>query len=113
MSKMQPITIALIIAVCTLAGAVPALAARAVIVESTTVRSGPGSDYRSLGRLRSGDRVAVNRCSSSRRWCHITSGRTRNGWVRSRSLDRIQGSRSGSRSGICFFGRRGEICLNR
>ena len=91
----------------------PAHAARAVVSESTTVRSGPGSDYRSLGRLRAGDRVTVNRCASSRRWCHVSSRRTSNGWVRSRSLDRISGSRPGGREGICFFGRRGEVCINR
>ncbi len=97
----------------TLMGAAPAYAARAVLIESATVHSGPGSNYRSIGRVRSGDRVTVNRCASSRRWCHISSPRTRNGWVRSRSLENIRGGRPGGSSGICFFGARGEICLNR
>jgi len=113
MSKIQPMAIGLFIAACTLVGAGPALAARAVVVESTTVRSGPGSDFRSLGRVRAGDRVTINRCSGSRRWCHINSRRTRDGWVRSRALDRIGGGRSSNRGGICFFGRRGEVCINR
>lgn len=111
MSKIRPMAIGLFIAACTLVGAGPALAARAVVVESTSVRSGPGSNYRSLGRVRSGDRVTINRCSGSRRWCHINSPRTRNGWVRSQALDRIGRGGSNRRGGICFFGRRGEICI--
>jgi uncharacterized protein YraI len=97
----------------TFAGILSAEAARAVVASSTSVRSGPSSDYRVIGRLRSGDRVNVTRCARSHRWCHVQSRNTRNGWVRSRDLDRIRGSRPGSPStGICFFGRRGQICLN-
>lgn len=96
------------------AGTLPVEAARAVVAESTNVRSGPGSSNRVVGRVRSGDRVNITRCDRSHRWCHIETRRTRNGWVRSWYLDRVSGSRPGNRSsGICFFGRRGEVCVNR
>ncbi len=95
-------------------GTLSAEAARAVVAESTNVRSGPGSSNRVIGRVRSGDRVNITRCDRSHRWCHIEARNTRNGWVRSWYLDRVSGSRPGDRSsGICFFGRRGEICVNR
>lgn len=90
----------------------PAEAARAVVTGNVSVRSGPGPDHRVVGRLRTGERVNVTRCASSRRWCHVQSRRTRDGWVNSRSLDRVRGGprRTG---GICFFGARGEICIGR
>ncbi len=94
-------------------GIAPAEAARAVVVDSTSVRSGPGSDFRTVGRLRAGDRINVTRCDSSRRWCHVESRHTRSGWVRSRDIDHIRGSAPGRPGGICFFGRRGEVCLSR
>ncbi len=95
-------------------GTLSAEAARAVVTGNTLVRSGPGSDYRVIGRLRSGDRVNITRCARSHRWCYVQARQTRNGWVRSWDLDRVSGSRPGNRStGICFFGRNGEICLNR
>ncbi|WP_425537766.1 SH3 domain-containing protein [Pseudaminobacter soli (ex Li et al. 2025)] len=91
---------------------VPVEAARAVVTGSVDVRSGPGPHHRVVGRLRAGERVNVTRCASSRRWCHVQSRRTRDGWVNSRFLDRVRGGpkRSG---GICFFGARGQICLGR
>lgn len=113
MRDLRLLSVCLMGAIVGFSGVGQAHAARAVVGESTTVRSGPGSDYRSLGRLRAGDRVTINRCASSRRWCHVSSRRTSNGWVRSRSLDRISGSRPGGPGGICFFGSRGEICINR
>ncbi len=113
MRKKHNITMGLAAIALALLGTAPASAARAVLIENATVRSGPGSDYRSIGRVRHGDRVTVNRCANSRRWCHISSPRIRNGWVRSRSLENIRGRRPGGPGGICFFGARGEICLSR
>ena len=91
---------------------VPAEAARAVVTRSVDVRSGPGPKHRVVWRQRGGERVNVTRCASSRRWCHVESRRTRDGWVNSRFLDRVRGTprRSG---GICFFGAHGQICLGR
>jgi uncharacterized protein YraI len=90
----------------------PAEAARAVAVANVTVRAGPGVQHRTVGRLRAGERVNVTRCASSRRWCHVQSRRTRDGWVSSRYLDRVRGG-SNRPSGICFYGQRGQICLSR
>jgi len=106
-------TLAVLAGTIMFTGTLSAEAARAVVAENTTVHSGPGSQHRIVGIVRSGDRVNITRCDRSHRWCHVESRRIRNGWVRSWYLDRISGSRPGDRSGICFFGRRGEICLNR
>ena len=106
-------TLAVLAGTIMFTGTLSAEAARAVVAGSATVRSEPSSSSRVIGRLRDGDRVNITRCDRSHRWCHVESRRTRNGWVRSWYLDRISGSRPGDRSGICFFGRRGEICLNR
>ncbi|GLS30291.1 SH3 domain-containing protein [Mesorhizobium albiziae] len=96
----------------TFVGAFPVEAARAVVTGNVSVRSGPSTQYRVVGRLRTGDRVNVTRCAPSRRWCHVQSRRTRDGWVSSRYLDRVRGgpNRPGS---ICFYGARGQICLSR
>ncbi|MDE1997082.1 MAG: SH3 domain-containing protein [Rhizobiaceae bacterium] len=95
-----------------LSSAVSAEAASARVTGSVQVRSGPGNSYRVVGRLHRGDRVDVNRCSSSRRWCHVSSRHTRSGWVNSRFLDRVSG-RGSSRGGVCFYGARGYVCLGR
>ena len=92
--------------------ALPAEAARAVVTRNVDIRSGPGNQHRVIGRLRSGERVDVNRCASSRRWCHVQSRRSRGGWVNARFLDRVRGGSRRS-SGICFYGARGQICLSR
>ncbi len=106
-------TLGILATAITFTGMLSAEAARAVVTGNPSVRSGPSSDYRVIGRLRSGDRVDVTRCARSQRWCHVQSRHTRNGWVRSRYLDRIRGSSPGRPStGICFFGRHGKICLN-
>ncbi|MBS3647816.1 SH3 domain-containing protein [Pseudaminobacter sp. 19-2017] len=91
----------------------PVEAARAVVTRSTNVHSGPGSDFRVIGRVRGGDRVNVTRCASSRRWCRVQSRHTRDGWVRSRFLDRVSRRGPNRRGGICFFGAHGEVCLGR
>jgi len=70
-------------------------AARAVVTANVSVRSGQSTQYRVVGRLRSGERVNVTRCAPSRRWCHVQSRRTRDGWVSSRYLDRIRGGSNG------------------
>ena len=106
-------TISGLAAAALFASGLPAEAARAVIVGNTSLRTGPGSDYRVIGRLRSGERVNVTTCARSRRWCHVQPRRLHSGWVASRSLDRVKGSGpSRPGRGICFFGSRGEICLN-
>jgi hypothetical protein len=112
MNLKEVVTLGALAATITFTGAVAAEAARAVVFGNPVVRSGPSQDYRAVGRLRSGDRVNITRCARSQRWCHVQSRHTRNGWVRSRYLDRISGSRPGPSTGICFFGRRGKICLN-
>lgn len=95
-----------------LAGSLAAEAAPARTTANVSVRSGPGTHYRIVGHLRAGDRVNVSRCASSRRWCHVQSRRTRNGWVNSRFLDRVRGG-SNRRTDICFYGQRGHVCLTR
>jgi uncharacterized protein YraI len=95
-----------------LAGGVSVEAAPARTTANLVVRSGPGAHYRIVGHLRAGDRVNVTRCAPSRRWCHVQSRRTRNGWVNARFLDRVRGG-SNRPSGICFYGQRGQICLTR
>ena len=77
--------------VVALTEAPPAEAATARVTAATQVRSGPGTSYRAVGQVRRGDRVNVTRCSSARRWCHIQSRHSRNGWVNSRFLDRVSG----------------------
>jgi uncharacterized protein YraI len=96
-----------------LTGALPAEAATARVTGTTQVRSGPGTSYRSVGQVRRGDRVNVTRCSSSRRWCHIQSRHSRNGWVNSRFLDRVSGSHRGRPGSVCFHGAHGYVCLGR
>lgn len=41
------------------------------------VRSGPGMDYRTIGRLENGSRVTLDYCTRDDRWCLVTD----TGWV--------------------------------
>jgi hypothetical protein len=108
MNLKQIAIVAALASVTTFVGVFPVEAARAVVTGNASVRSGPSTQYRKVGRLRTGDRVNVTRCTPSRRWCHVQSRRAPHGWVSSRYLDRIRGgsSRPGS---ICFYGARGQI----
>lgn len=106
------VMLAALAGVTAFAGVLSAEAAPARTTANVSVRSGPGTHYRIVGHLRAGDRVNVNRCAPSRRWCHVQSRRTRSGWINARFLDRVRGG-SNRPSGICFYGQRGQICLTR
>lgn len=112
MSLIRMVTAAFFAIAIALTGAIPAQAASARVTGAVQVRSGPGTSYRAVGQLRRGDRVTVNRCASSRRWCHVQSRHSRSGWVNSRLLDRVPGQGS-RRGGVCFYGTRGYMCLGR
>lgn len=105
-------------------------AARAIVTQSVNIRSGPGPEYRVVGRADRGDRVNVTRCTRSQRWCHIEQRRGRDGWVSSRFLSHRGGGGGGGHwsggghggghgggghgrpGGVCFYGAHGYICLN-
>jgi uncharacterized protein YraI len=106
------VILAALISLVFLAGNSVAEAARAVVAETVNVRSGPSTAHRVTGRLRAGETVNVTHCAPSRRWCHVQSRRTRDGWVRSWYLDPVRGG-SNRPGTICFYGRRGHICLSR
>jgi uncharacterized protein YraI len=108
----QLMFLALIVSAAAFVYAVPAEAARAVVTQNVNVRAAANTNSPVVGRLLRGDRVNVARCASSGRWCRVQSRRTRDGWVRSRYLDRVPGS-SSRRGGICFYGQRGHVCLGR
>jgi uncharacterized protein YraI len=112
MNIVRMATVAFFAVVLALSGTVSAEAATARVTGTVQVRSGPGNSYRSVGQLRRGDRVNVTRCSS-RRWCHVQTRHTRNGWVNSRFLDRVSGGNNDRRGSVCFYGARGYVCLGR
>ena len=60
-----------------------ALAAPAVATGNVNVRSGPGTDYQTIDRLRRGDRVDVEGCRAG--WCFVEN-RWVEGWVSWRYL---------------------------
>jgi uncharacterized protein YraI len=95
-------------------GAEPAQAAAAVVTANNVqLRTGPGTSYRVVGRLRLRERVNVTRCIPSGRWCHVQPRGFRSGWVRARYLDPVRWGSPGRRGSICFHGSRGHACLNR
>jgi len=104
--------LALIASATTLVYSAPAEAARAMVTRNANVHVNPNADSRIVNRLFRGDRVTVIRCGSAGRWCRVDPRRGRDGWVRSRNLDRIPGS-GARRGGVCFYGERGRICLGR
>jgi uncharacterized protein YraI len=59
--------------------ATPAFAAPTakVVGGDIQVRTGPGSNYASLGVLPNGSEVTLDRCTRSGRWCLVVG----NGWV--------------------------------
>jgi uncharacterized protein YgiM (DUF1202 family) len=95
-----------------LSGVAEAQAASAVVTRTTQLRSGPSHNYRVVGTVHSRERVRVNRCDRSLRWCHVQPRRGRTGWINSRFLDRVGGGhhRPG-RGTVCFFGARGHVCI--
>jgi uncharacterized protein YraI len=62
-----------------------ALAAPAVAESTVNVRAGPGTNYPVLARMRTGERVNVDRCIPGFRWCHVQRNGT-DGWVAATSL---------------------------
>ena len=59
--------------------ATPALAAPPIarVSGNITVRTGPGTDYASLGNLADGSRVTLDYCTRDDKWCFVTG----TGWV--------------------------------
>lgn len=110
----QLLSIAVVIGAMALAGVAEAQAASAVVTNTVQLRSGPGLNYRVVGRLHARERVRVNRCDRSLRWCHVEPRRGRTGWVSSRFLDRVGGiGQRPGRGSVCFYGARGHLCLGR
>ena len=84
---------------------VAAHAAVAFASKDVRVHAGPGTDFRTVGRLHDGDRVDVSRCTTGYSWCEI-SHRGTDGWVAAQYLyDR----RYGKRRPLNHFGFRLDI----
>lgn len=67
-----------------------AMAFPATSKTALNVRSGPGTNYRVVDALYSGERVNVERCTSSRSWCYVTHSGP-DGWVSAKYLQRRTG----------------------
>lgn len=108
------LSIAVVFCAMALAGVAEAQAASAIVTNTVQLRSGPGTNYRVIGRVHARERVRVTRCARSLRWCHVEPRRGRSGWISSRFLDRVSGGhhRPG-RGTICFHGAHGHMCLGR
>lgn len=110
----QLLSIAVVVGAMALAGVAEAQAASAVVTNTVQLRSGPGTNYRVIGRVHARERVRVNRCDRSLRWCQVQPRRGRTGWVNSRFLDRVGGvGHRPGRGSVCFYGARGHLCLGR
>ncbi|KQY11525.1 SH3 domain-containing protein [Rhizobium sp. Root482] len=107
------LSIAIVFGAVALAGMAEAQAASAVVTSTVHLRSGPGTNFRTIGRVHARERVRVNRCDRSLRWCQVQPRRGRTGWVSSRFLDRVSGNHRPGPGSICFHGARGHICIGR
>ncbi|TDQ66916.1 peptidase inhibitor family I36 [Maritalea mobilis] len=67
-----------------------AMAFPATSKTALNVRSGPGTNYRVVDALYSGERVNVERCTNSRTWCYVTHSGP-DGWVSAKYLQRRSG----------------------
>lgn len=77
---------AMIVFAGSLAGVSIAEARGAVVTGTVNMRTGPGTEYRVIDRLYRGDRVRIDGCTRSGRWCKVDQRRGRDGWVSSRYL---------------------------
>lgn len=107
----------------------------AVVTGTVNMRTGPGTEYRVIDRLRRGERVRIERCSRSGRWCEVRR-RGPDGWVSSRYLRPTGGGwrpgggghhggghrpgggghhggghHGGGHGGFCFYGPNGYFCF--
>jgi uncharacterized protein YraI len=71
--------------------ATAAQAANAIVTTNLNLRTGPGTNYQSLGAIPNGARVDVRGCTSGYGWCQVDyAGRF--GWASSRYLAIREGS---------------------
>ncbi|MFT6658488.1 SH3 domain-containing protein [Maritalea sp.] len=54
------------------------------------VRSGPGTGYNIVDALYTGEKVSVDKCTKSKKWCYVTHSGP-DGWVAAKYLKRIGG----------------------
>ena len=102
-----------------LAGVSIAEARDAVVTGTVNMRTGPGTEYRVVDRLYRGERVRIEHCTRSGRWCEVRR-RGPDGWVSSRYLRPTGGGwrpgggggyRPGGNGGLCFYGPNGYFCF--
>ena len=55
----------------------------AVVTGTVNMRAGAGTQYRIIDRLHRGDRVRIEGCNRSGRWCLVDQRRGPDGWVSS------------------------------
>lgn len=71
--------------------ATAAQAANAIVTTNLNLRTGPGTNYRTLGSIPNGARVDVRGCTRGYGWCQVSyAGRA--GWASSRYLAVREGS---------------------
>ena len=76
-----------------LLSATAAQAANAIVTTNLNLRTGPGTNYRTLGSIPNGARVDVRGCTSGYGWCQVSYA-GRSGWAASRYLAVREGSSS-------------------
>ena len=77
-----------------LLSATAAQAANAIVTTNLNLRTGPGTNYRTLGSIPNGARVDVRGCTSGYGWCQVSYA-GRSGWASSRYLAVREGSSGG------------------
>ncbi|WP_099866741.1 SH3 domain-containing protein [Pararhizobium haloflavum] len=75
-------------------GASSAMAASALVTTDLNIRSGPGTQYRSVGVLPNGAVVNVAGCTSGYSWCRVNY-QGYDGWASSRYLAQQEGGYAG------------------
>jgi uncharacterized protein YraI len=75
-------------------GATAAVAAPALVTTNLNVRTGPGTNYGSIGSLPNGAIVDVVGCTSGYSWCRVNY-RGLDGWASSRYLAQQEGGYAG------------------
>lgn len=74
-----------------LLSATAAQAANAIVTTNLNLRTGPGTNYGTLGSIPNGARVDVRGCTSGYGWCQVSYA-GRSGWAASRYLAVREGS---------------------
>ncbi|WOC16947.1 SH3 domain-containing protein [Pseudochrobactrum sp. MP213Fo] len=74
-----------------LLSATAAQAANAIVTTNLNLRTGPGTNYGTLGSIPNGSRVDVRGCTSGYGWCQVSYA-GRSGWASSRYLAVREGS---------------------